>query len=390
MKTRSILAAASLLAVGAVPATASADPVVRQATGTGPAAIQAAVDQFRTDLGGGTTAGQNGSFGGVRREINWDGVPDNVADPEAFPGGFFNSNSPRGVELATPGLGFVVSSDNDTPPDDDNDEVRFSSQNSDFENVFATFSAQRLFVPIDSTITETLFRVPGTDTPASTNGFGVVFTDVDAEGSAKLKLTGPNGEELGEFTAPATAGDGSLSFVGVSFDDGERIARARITSGTGNTLEIDEIEGNLAEDVTQGGAADLVVMDDFIYGEPAALGGGDGDDQAPEVSVKGAKRKLEVADLLEGLKLELTTDEEARLDVSLRAEPRSVELAKPSLVLAEKSRGLGSGTRKLTLKPKRRLLGGAERFKAELRVIATDRAGNRAVVKREIRVIDGG
>ncbi len=109
-----------------------------------------------------------------------------------------------------------------------------------------------------------------------------------------------------------------------------------------------------------------------------------------EVSVKGAKRKLEVADLLEGLKLELSTDEEASLDVSLRAEPRSVELAKPSLVLAEKSRGLGSGTRKLTLKPKRRLLRGAEGFKAELRVIATDRAGNRAVVKRKIRVIAGG
>jgi hypothetical protein len=34
--------------------------------------ITAASDQFRVDIGGGVVAGANGSFGEVRREINWD------------------------------------------------------------------------------------------------------------------------------------------------------------------------------------------------------------------------------------------------------------------------------------------------------------------------------
>ena len=37
------------------------------------AAVSAVRDQFRVDLGGGTTVGANGSFGGLRREVNWDG-----------------------------------------------------------------------------------------------------------------------------------------------------------------------------------------------------------------------------------------------------------------------------------------------------------------------------
>src|ERR1700686_4028839 len=55
--------------------------LVRSASGTTAASITPARDAFRTDLGGGTTAGANGSFGGLRREINWDGVPANFAAP---------------------------------------------------------------------------------------------------------------------------------------------------------------------------------------------------------------------------------------------------------------------------------------------------------------------
>jgi len=35
--------------------------------------------------GGGTVAGANGSFGGVRREINWDGVPAGSSAPDRSP-----------------------------------------------------------------------------------------------------------------------------------------------------------------------------------------------------------------------------------------------------------------------------------------------------------------
>ncbi len=58
----------------------------------------------------------------------------------------------------------------------------------------------------------------------------------------------------------ATAGNESLSFLGVTFTD-RVVSRVRITAG-------DSALG--LNDVTQtGGDPDIVVVDDFIYGEPA-------------------------------------------------------------------------------------------------------------------------
>ena len=74
-----------------------------ESAGSSPLAIEATRDAFRAAVGGGTIAGPNGSFGGVRREINWDGVPDALADPNGLPANFFNVNSPRGVVFSTPG-----------------------------------------------------------------------------------------------------------------------------------------------------------------------------------------------------------------------------------------------------------------------------------------------
>src|SRR5262249_9038780 len=70
--------------------------VVRSAAGADPASIQATVDQFRNDLGG-SNNGVGNSFATGRREINWDGVPDNFAAPNNLPANFFNANSARGV-----------------------------------------------------------------------------------------------------------------------------------------------------------------------------------------------------------------------------------------------------------------------------------------------------
>src|SRR4051794_23156717 len=76
--------------------------IVTSATGANAAAIQTSVDAFRSSLG---TLNPNvaGSFGSGRREINWDGVPDNFAAPNNLPANFFNVNSPRGVVFSTPG-----------------------------------------------------------------------------------------------------------------------------------------------------------------------------------------------------------------------------------------------------------------------------------------------
>ncbi len=235
--------------LAAVPA-AHAGPVVRRANGANSAAIQATVDQFRADLGGGLN-GVGGNPATGRRGINWDGVPDTAASPNVFPGDFFNVTSARGAVLTTPGSGFQVSG---TP-------ARFGNFNLTYPTEFTTFSPQRLFTAVGSTITDVTFRVPGTTRPATVSGFGVVFADVDVFGPTTVEYFNERGQRIGPVidSSTAFASASGLSFVGVSFDAGERIGRVRITSGN-TPLQ------NVAE-----GGSDAVVMDDFIYGEPQAL-----------------------------------------------------------------------------------------------------------------------
>ena len=227
--------------------------VVRSGAGTTSvdAALLAARDAFRVDVGGGTTAAANGSFGGVRREINWDGVPASQATPNNLNANFFNTTSPRGVLFSTPGTGFRVSSATSDPSAA---PVNFGDINAAYSATFQAFSPQRLFTAIGSNMLDVNFYVAGTTTAALTNGFGAIFSDVDLQGSTSLQFFDVNNLSLGTFNA----GIGVFSFLGVSFGTAS-ISRVRITSGN----------GALGAGINDGGQTDLVVMDDFIYGEPS-------------------------------------------------------------------------------------------------------------------------
>lgn len=215
------------------------------------ATVTATRDSFRTALGGGTVAGANGSFGGLRREINWDGTPDAFSAPNNLPANFFNVNSPRGVVFSTPGSGFQVSANAGTGP------IEFDNINASYSSLFAAFSPQRLFTPIGSNILDVNFFLPGTSTAAFTSAFGAVFTDVDLAFTS-IQFFDQNNVSLGTFAVPSASGNETFSFLGVQFNAGERVSRVRITNG------------NLAlgAGVTEtAGQTDLVVMDDFLYSE---------------------------------------------------------------------------------------------------------------------------
>ena len=214
-------------------------------------AITSTRDAFRNAIGGGAIAGANGSFGGVRREINWDGVPNGFADPNLLPADFFNTTSPRGAVFSTPGTGFMVSSSaGGSSP------VLFG-----FPSDFQIFSAQRLFTAIGSPITDVHFFVPGTNTAATTSAFGLIFVDAEVAGLTKLEFFNQNDELI--FSRDALVfGNQGLTFLGGVANAGERISRVRITSGQ-NTLVSNGTLGNPNDDV--------VVMDDFLYAEPAEL-----------------------------------------------------------------------------------------------------------------------
>lgn len=219
-----------------------------ESAGSSPLAIEATRDAFRAAVGGGTIAGPNGSFGGVRREINWDGVPDALADPNGLPANFFNVNSPRGVVFSTPGTGFMVSANAGQP----------SPTLFGFGNDFQAFSAQRLFTAVNSNITDVTFFEAGTMNAATTNAFAAIFVDVEVAALTKIEFFDASNTLI--FSRDVlVAGNQGLSFVGGMANAGERISRVRLTSGL-NTIVANGVLGNANDDV--------VVMDDFIYGEP--------------------------------------------------------------------------------------------------------------------------
>jgi hypothetical protein len=211
--------------------------------------ITAKVDEFRLLLGdpknGGTVAGPAPSG---RREVNWEGASGVNVNTDAFPTNFFNTSTKVGLVTTTPGAGLRVS---------DND---FSDVNTAFADVFNPFSGSKTFAAVGSPIVDATFQVAGGTAPATVSGFGVVFADVDIANTTKIEAFDKNGTKLGTFFAPVRSDATGHSFVGVKFESA-RIARVRITSGTGAL-------GAQAVDVSANGPADLVVMDDFLFAEP--------------------------------------------------------------------------------------------------------------------------
>jgi hypothetical protein len=254
---------------------------------TGAGDITSTVNAFRDALGS-LNPNTPGSQAGGRREINWDAVPALFTNTNDFPADFFNQpvvGRARGVVSTTPGTGERVSDQN------------FADLDPEFAHEFQFFSPIRTFAPLGSDRLTVTFFVPGSSTPAISTGFGVVFSDVDRRGSASIRLIGAGGEDLGRYVAPPSPG--GLSFVGVVFPSA-RVASVEIRSGEaaidagvadisvrgrGDDGDGDDDRDALAQrvltlrDDERGGAhdrraRDLVIMDDFIFGEPVAVPAG--------------------------------------------------------------------------------------------------------------------
>jgi hypothetical protein len=251
-------------------------PVIFQAAGPNAASIQSTVDAYRAVPGFETPNGNNpGPLGSGRREINWDGGDPTLlaTTPPVTPFNTFLNG--RGSQFTTPGLGLSQAPPSGGPQ---NGLVGLFG-NATYGQIFTAFSPSRLFTPVGSNITEALFFIPGSNgsVPAAVRGFGAVFTDVDRQdnngsGGKRGKHKGASTSKAGTLieyfdldgkllfsgSVPASPGDGSLSFFGIVFDDA-RIARVRITTG------------NAAPGVNDDEHNDIVMMDDFIYGEPQVL-----------------------------------------------------------------------------------------------------------------------
>jgi hypothetical protein len=241
-----VLSAAVLVVMAVFPHPTAASSITFSASGADVSAIQGTVDAFRTAVstGGVNNGNTAGSLPNGRREVSWDGGgAAAIATMFASPMNTFNAGATtRGLVSTTTGA-FEISGQ-PTP--------EFGEINATYPAIFQTFSAPRLFSPLGSNVMDALFFVPGTNTPASVFGFGAVFTDVDLANTSSLQFFNLADLSLGTFFVP-TANNG-LSFLGVTFT--EAIGRVRITTG------------NTPLGPNDGGATDVVVLDDFIYSEP--------------------------------------------------------------------------------------------------------------------------
>eukprot|EP01031_Cornospumella_fuschlensis_P008465 gene8465-10428_t len=138
--------------------------------------------------------------------------------------------------------------------------VRFANLDASYATSFRAFTEQRLFAAIGGTVIDTTFFVPTSPaTTATVNGFGAVFCDVDLPAESSLEFFGIDGRSLGKFSP--TAANNGISFLGVFFADGERVARVRLTHGN----------RALAAGNVDTATLDVVATDDFMYGEPLPL-----------------------------------------------------------------------------------------------------------------------
>ena len=244
-------------------------PTVFQAAGPNAASIQSSVDAYRAALGNPNNLNNPGPLATGRREINWDGAGgvDTTTTAPVTPFNVFLNT--RGSQFTTPGIGLSQA----PPSGGAQGGLAVLFNNPSYATIFTPFSNFRLFTPVGSNITDALFFQPGSNgsVPATVSGFGAVFTDVDQpDGSGPGEKHGNRGAStLMEFFdadghllfssfVPASPGDGSLSFFGINFGDA-RIARVRITTG------------DVAPGPDDDSKNDIVMMDDFIYGEPQAI-----------------------------------------------------------------------------------------------------------------------
>jgi hypothetical protein len=235
-----------------LPTAASAFTIFSDA-GANVASISDTVDAFRMALGNPNNGNAPGPLASGRREINWDGGGPPVIDGTAPATPFTVFQNTRGATFTTPGTGLTQAAAT-------GGLLSLDLINPQYAALFAPFSPNRLFAPIGSNITDGSFSIPGTGgaAPAGVSGFGVVFSDVDLTGTSIA--FGTTMGTIGPLPVATFTGNQTFSFLGLFLAPAEGlITSVRIITGT------------TALGPSESPTVDLVVMDDFLYGEPQQL-----------------------------------------------------------------------------------------------------------------------
>jgi hypothetical protein len=224
--------------------TDSKDAIVIEATGN----INPKLDEFRTLLGTqlNTTPGHTEG----RREINWDGVPEELLNKK-LPSNFFNPVGEQANVANQRGLTYSASGNFQVS------KTNFAEVNAGAADQFSSFSGDKSFANVSSSLWEVEFQVPAQTERAFVKGFGIVFSDVDLPQSTSLEFFNDD-KSLGKYFVPAKNGS-NFSFLGVYFKN-EKVTSIRVQ----HNGELDKGQN----DISKNGPVDLITMDNFLYNEP--------------------------------------------------------------------------------------------------------------------------
>jgi hypothetical protein len=243
--------------------TPSVGIVTRANTGT--AGVTATLAAFEGDITaaiGGVNNGGGAATTNGFRTINWDGVGLGATDG-AFTNQVITPNHTVGIPVNRFQARGVIFEDIYAVTD-----TGFATENPGAAGQFTPFSPTKIFAMFDDNGIELHFTVPGSTTPAGSLGFGAVFLDVEKANTTSIEYF--NGTtSLGKFFVPV-APSGQPSFFGATFAQ-PVVTRVELTLGDATLFSVDKNTGTVTAgpaDVSNGGTADLVATDDFVYAEP--------------------------------------------------------------------------------------------------------------------------
>jgi hypothetical protein len=232
----------------------------------------------------------------------------------------------------------------------------------------------------------TLGTVPGelklTPSSQSVNAgsaASLTATATDSAGAAAQNIlvlfTGTGANVAGGSVTTNSAGQAALSYIPTA-------------GGTDTILAFEDLDGNGVRGASEPQATATVTVAGSSSGGGGDPGAGSSDKTPPKLTLT-VSSKVKLKKFLKGLSIGARVNETASLKLELHGSiPKGKVKAKgfTKLLARQSLPTAGAGLRATRLRPSKKGVGKAKKFAVRLRVTATDRAGNKTVVSKTIKV----
>jgi hypothetical protein len=229
------------------------------------------------------------------------------------------------------------------------------------------------------TVPGTLALNPAAQTVSAGTGVTLTATGTTSTGApaagVTIRFAASGANAASGTTSTNSSGQATFSYTPTS-------------GGTDTVTAYEDIDGNGSKGSGEPTATATVAVAGPTAGGP---GGGSGSDKTPPKITLLVSSKVKLKKFLKGLSIGARINESASLKIDLFGSPPpkkgKAKTKAFSVLLGRQSLGMaGAGLRATRLKPSKKRVGKQKKFTVQLRVTATDRAGNKATATKRIKV----